>query len=119
MTRDKLNKRIEERMHQPAIADGVALVQRAREYALRMHGDQKYGDEPYSMHLEDVETILIEFNHISSTLRAAAWLHDLEDPFKLASPETNRKIFEDEFHKQFNNGYLSATKASKIRLASM
>jgi (p)ppGpp synthase/HD superfamily hydrolase len=106
MTRHELEQRLYEKRDLPHIVEGIDLVQRAREYALQMHGDQKYGDEPYSVHLEDVETILIEFNHISSVLRAAAWLHDLEDPFNLASPETDRKIFETEFHKQFNNGYL-------------
>lgn len=80
MTRDELDQRINERMSCKTIKDGVDLVARARRYALQMHGDQKYGTEPYSVHLEDVETILIEFNHISSVLRAAAWLHDvLED----------------------------------------
>lgn len=55
-----------------------------------------YGEgEPYSVHLEDVETILIEFNHISSTLRAAAWLHDvLED---VLTTTEQREKFKTEF----------------------
>jgi (p)ppGpp synthase/HD superfamily hydrolase len=105
MTREELDKRTKERMHQPMIAEGVTLVNRAREYAIKMHGDQKYGEEPYSVHLEDVETVLIEFNHVSSVLRAAAWLHDLEDIFKLDTPELRQK-FSEEFHRAFDNGLL-------------
>lgn len=81
MTRAELDKRINERMNIKAIAEGAELVARARRYATKKHEGQEYGTgEPYTVHLEDVESILIEFNHISSTLRAAAWLHDvLED----------------------------------------
>ncbi len=80
MTRAELDQRIKERMHQKIVADGVRLVDRAKRFAIQAHGDQKYGDLPYSVHLESVETVLIEFGHISSVMRAAAWLHDvLED----------------------------------------
>jgi (p)ppGpp synthase/HD superfamily hydrolase len=68
-------------MNIKAISEGVELVARARRYATKKHEGQEYGNGvPYTTHLEDVESILIEFNHISSILRAAAWLHDvLED----------------------------------------
>lgn len=81
MTRTELEKLVNERMHQPFISEGAALVSRARLYAIQKHGTQMYGEnEPYSIHFDDVETVLIEFNHISSILRAAALLHDvLED----------------------------------------
>jgi guanosine-3',5'-bis(diphosphate) 3'-pyrophosphohydrolase len=90
MTRQELNEQTQ------SVLDGIRLVERARQYALKMHGDQKYGDEPYSVHLEEVETILIEFNHTSPILRAWAWLHDLEDIFKLDSDE-NRALFYKSF----------------------
>lgn len=102
MKREDLERRLQEQMNIPIIADGVALVEHARQYALKMHGDQKYGDDPYSVHLADVEAILIEFDHIGSTLRAAAWLHDLEDIFKLETEE-KRQIFRDTFLMEFKD----------------
>jgi (p)ppGpp synthase/HD superfamily hydrolase len=92
MTRAELDKRINERMDIRSIAEGARLVSRAREYALKMHGDQKYGTEPYSVHLDDVENILIEFNHISSILRAAGLLHDV-----LEDTNADPKLFQIEF----------------------
>lgn len=102
MTRDELDKRINERLHQPMVLDGVELVEHAKQYALKMHGDQKYGDEPYSVHLENVENVLIEYDQISSTLRAAAWLHDLEDIFKLDSEES-RNLFHTAMMTEFRD----------------
>ena len=96
MTREELDKRIYERMHQATIAEGVALVARAKKYATKMHEGQEYGTgEPYTVHLADVEAVLIEFNHISSVMRAAAWLHDvMEDVLKT---EEQRERFKKEF----------------------
>jgi (p)ppGpp synthase/HD superfamily hydrolase len=53
----------------------------AREFALQAHGTQKYGDEPYGVHLLAVAKVLIRFGVTrSGPLREAAWLHDvLED----------------------------------------
>ena len=94
MTRAELDKRINERMNIKAIAEGADLVARARRYATKKHEGQEYGDEPYIVHPEDVESVLIEFNHISSTLRAAALLHDvLEDVLK--APEQREQFKRD------------------------
>jgi hypothetical protein len=49
----------------------------AREFALKAHGDQKYGDRPYSYHLDAVTDILRGF---SETAQIIGYLHDvLED----------------------------------------
>jgi (p)ppGpp synthase/HD superfamily hydrolase len=54
----------------------------ARDFALRVHGDQTYGTgEPYSVHLEEVVAHAKRFAHLFTpddleTLIAAAWLHD-------------------------------------------
>ena len=54
--------------------------QQAKEFAIKAHGDQKYGDEPYSFHLQMVRNVLIEFNFTDEDYMCAAWLHDcLED----------------------------------------
>jgi (p)ppGpp synthase/HD superfamily hydrolase len=79
MTRQELEQRIEAERHSQGIAEGVALVESARKFAIKAHNNQRYGDEPYSVHLQAVEDVLIEFNHVESVLRAAAWLHDVEE----------------------------------------
>ena len=51
----------------------------ARVFAQHAHGDQKYGDQPYVIHLAAVRTVLAEFGFTGDYL-VAAWLHDvLED----------------------------------------
>jgi len=49
----------------------------AREFAVKAHGAQRYGDEPYVVHLEAVRDVLIEFGCHDSVLLIAAWLHDV------------------------------------------
>jgi guanosine-3',5'-bis(diphosphate) 3'-pyrophosphohydrolase len=58
-------------------------VMRARAFALRAHGDQKYGDRPYAVHLEDVVGILSAYGEEAQTL---GWLHDVveDTPHTLA-----------------------------------
>lgn len=54
----------------------------AREFALRAHGSQTYGDgKPYRVHLEEVAGNVSRFANLFSpadleTLETAAWLHD-------------------------------------------
>jgi guanosine-3',5'-bis(diphosphate) 3'-pyrophosphohydrolase len=57
------------------------LVTNAAKFAVRAHGDQKYGEEfPYALHLQAVESVLIRFGVTDEVLLAAGWLHDtLED----------------------------------------
>jgi guanosine-3',5'-bis(diphosphate) 3'-pyrophosphohydrolase len=58
----------------------VNLFITASEFARKAHGDQKYGDEPYSVHLDEVDAVLLEFGYNSSGFRAVGQLHDvLED----------------------------------------
>ena len=56
----------------------------ARAFAIRAHGDQKYGDLPYSAHLDDVADVVsrmeVPEGQSPWSFRAAAYLHDvLED----------------------------------------
>lgn len=60
----------------------------ARWLASYLHQGQKYGDQPYISHLDDVVSILKEFGHTAPDILAAGYLHDsLEDtvatPFSL------------------------------------
>lgn len=51
-----------------------------KSFAIRAHGDQKYGDQPYSVHLQAVAQVLTDFGYVEEEYQAAAWLHDvLED----------------------------------------
>jgi len=52
-------------------------VELARAFAVQAHGDQKYGDEPYVRHLDDVAAIAAPFGQFA---RVVAYLHDtIED----------------------------------------
>lgn len=56
------------------------FMSRARLYAVRAHGDQRYGDSPYVVHLDAVVSILLRFGHGDHETVAAGYLHDvLED----------------------------------------
>lgn len=57
---------------------------KAREYALKAHGNQTYGNVfPYFKHLEDVDKVLERFGFLEETdldIRIAGFLHDtMED----------------------------------------
>lgn len=74
------------------------LVARARGYAVRAHGDQRYGDGPYSDHLDHVARVLRKFGHADRETVAAGYLHDvLEDTaleFKDLSREFGERVAE-------------------------
>lgn len=52
------------------------IVADAEHLARERHIDQRYGDRPYSAHLEAVVGVLREFGHDSPAMLAAGWLHD-------------------------------------------
>lgn len=55
------------------------MVTIARQFAIENHGDQMYGNKPYSFHLDDVHAIVVQFN-LGIEYEIAAYLHDiLED----------------------------------------
>lgn len=75
----------------------MSTVEKAKLFALKAHGDQKYGELPYEKHLQDVVSILAErffstgIDESSDTLLAAAWLHDvIED-----TDVTFQQVFEE------------------------
>ena len=56
------------------------MIEQARRFATKAHGDQMYGDQPYTYHLGKVVDVLVRFKHEDPALLAAGWLHDtLED----------------------------------------
>ena len=58
------------------------MIESAKAWALKAHGSQKYGQEPYAVHLYAVVQVLKDHNIAGPELVAAAWLHDvIEDTF--------------------------------------
>lgn len=57
------------------------ITNAAKEFALAQHGNQKYGEHPYSYHLAQVSQVLAQFGYAGDKpIAAAGWLHDvLED----------------------------------------
>jgi (p)ppGpp synthase/HD superfamily hydrolase len=57
------------------------VADKAKEFAIAQHGEQKYGEHPYSYHLAQVSQVLAEFGYAGDeAIAAAGWLHDtLED----------------------------------------
>lgn len=61
------------------------IVQQAKEFAIKAHGNQKYGKMPYEYHLQQVVNKLIHWRdlgqwEITDECLAVAWLHDtIED----------------------------------------
>lgn len=73
--------RIDEPMTHPNLIDD------ARRVALAAHGEQRYGDEPYGVHLEAVVVVLRRFGVESDLLLAAGWLHDVLEDTALGAAE--------------------------------
>lgn len=67
-------------------------INRASFFALEAHGDQKYGDEPYGVHLQEVAGIVAEYTN-DETVIDAAWLHDVIE-------DTNTTF--DDLRREFN-----------------
>lgn len=68
------------------------MEERAEIFALKMHGDQKYGNKPYAYHLRAVVEVLRRFGHEDPTLIAAAWLHDVLEDTDVTSEELSREF---------------------------
>ena len=76
------------------------ILAHPKDFAIKAHGDQKYGDEPYSKHLEDVVNIARCWmpNHIASdeiergVLISAAWLHDVLEDTDVEYKELNHNF---------------------------
>jgi (p)ppGpp synthase/HD superfamily hydrolase len=63
----------------------------ARETAREAHGGQKYGDEPYEVHLDAVVEVLRRFGCEDSEILMAGYLHDtLEDTHLIKDLLINR-----------------------------
>jgi (p)ppGpp synthase/HD superfamily hydrolase len=50
------------------------VVAHAREFAVAAHGDQRYGDQPYAVHLDEVAELLAPFGELAQVV---GYLHDV------------------------------------------
>jgi guanosine-3',5'-bis(diphosphate) 3'-pyrophosphohydrolase len=64
---------------------------RAREFAIAAHGDQRYGSEPYVVHLAAVRQVLRDFGY-GGELGLAAWLHDTVEDTAVTVEELEREF---------------------------
>lgn len=56
------------------------MIEEARRFAYQAHEGQRYGENPYTYHLEQVVLVLKRFDITDPDIIAAGWLHDsLED----------------------------------------
>lgn len=88
------------------LTPAVILMAKAKRFALEAHKDQKYGEKPYSYHLEQVvENVKLRMKDdpLLSTYVAVAWLHDtmedcgitfkqIEDEFGLAIADAVQRL---------------------------
>ena len=68
--------------------------QKARDFAIKAHGDQKYGTQPYGYHLSRVNEVMMRHPIAGTSLFIvmAGWLHDV-----LEDTEINRQELEKQF----------------------
>lgn len=73
------------------------LIDQAKEFAVRMHGSQRYGTKPYAVHLKAVADKVMFWNGTAQQI-AAAWLHDtMEDTMDPLTIVEKRVIIERKF----------------------
>ena len=58
----------------PPVTSPADAASRARAFALEAHGGQRYGDQPYAVHLDAVAGLLVPYGE---TARAVGYLHDV------------------------------------------
>ncbi len=78
------------------------LLELAVELAFENHADQRYGNEPYTEHLKNVQNVLIRFgfhpdhkNENYARLSVASWLHDIVE-----DTEITKEFIEEKFGKE-------------------
>lgn len=63
------------------------MLEEARQFAIEAHGDQKYGDQPYLVHLEAVVGNLEDYGE---TARIVAYLHDVVEDTSVTCSEVEK-----------------------------
>lgn len=66
-------------------------VQSARDFAKLFHGSQRYGAEPYDVHLREVEAILYDHGYDDDHDRIVAMLHDVVEDTSATIGDVNQR----------------------------
>ena len=66
---------------------GKSAIHYARVYALEKHGNQMYGDKPYSYHLDMVYHTLCTHQVTDADILVASYLHDLLEDTNVSKKE--------------------------------
>lgn len=66
-------------------------VEKAREYAIRHHGEQMFGEQPYYYHLDMVHAIVVKFE-LGEEYEIAAYLHDLLEDTPITKEELSKEF---------------------------
>lgn len=71
-------------------------MRKAREFAIKAHGDQMYGDHPYEYHLARVNGVMMRHPIASSYLFTvmAGWLHDVLEDTGISREEMQKQFGE-------------------------
>lgn len=77
------------------------MISQAKALALKLHGEQRYGNKPYVAHLEAVVGVLVNFGFTSEEWLSAAYLHDvIED---CAKEITDKYMLREEIRNEFGS----------------
>ena len=72
-------------------------LRRAKEFAVKAHGQQMYGDKPYVVHLEHVHNVMKRYRHTNRDVivQMAGWLHDVLEDTTTSKTELIRNFGEE------------------------
>ena len=65
------------------------MIEKAREFAIAKHGDQKYGSRPYSYHLDQVVSLLEPYGELAQVI---GYLHDVVEDTGTSTEEVEREF---------------------------
>ncbi|MDY7036217.1 MAG: HD domain-containing protein [Thermodesulfobacteriota bacterium] len=72
-------------------------LRKAKEFAVKAHGQQMYGDKPYVYHLEHVHEVMKRYRHDNPDVlvHMAGWLHDVLEDTATSKTELLRNFGEE------------------------
>jgi hypothetical protein len=72
-------------------------LRKAKEFAVKAHGQQMYGDKPYVVHLEHVHEVMKRYRHTNPDVivQMAGWLHDVLEDTATSKTELVRNFGEE------------------------
>ncbi|MCI5166209.1 MAG: bifunctional (p)ppGpp synthetase/guanosine-3',5'-bis(diphosphate) 3'-pyrophosphohydrolase, partial [Candidatus Electrothrix sp. GM3_4] len=65
------------------------LISKARRFALKHHGEQKYGEHPYVVHLDAVAELVQQYGELAVVI---AYLHDVVEDTNITLPDIEKEF---------------------------